>query len=107
MNTNLIRCSQISVNCVVNDPVDIRCGGPTYLGFDFNVKTEETEQMKKFIVLTLESFQVPLIDMYVSNTIDLNEKDVQTKEKIIEDISADAEYLQDEALRDYSSSIKR
>lgn len=27
MNNDLIRCSRISVNCVYNDPVDIRCGG--------------------------------------------------------------------------------
>ena len=61
MDNNLIRCSQISVDCVANDPVDIRCGGPEYLGFDFNVRVEQTEEMKKFIAVTLEIFEIPLI----------------------------------------------
>lgn len=107
-NNNLIKCSQISVDCVVNDPVDVRCGGPAYLGFDFNVKEEQTEEMKKFIALTLEEFEVPLANMYVSGTIDLSEKDVWTKERIIKSISDDAEYLQNEASRNYvSSSFRR
>ena len=45
MEKKLIKCSRIGVDCVANDPVDIRCGGPEYLGFDFNVREEETEDM--------------------------------------------------------------
>lgn len=26
----IIVCSHISVDCVVNDPVDVRCGGPDF-----------------------------------------------------------------------------
>ena len=83
MDNNLIRCSQISVDCVANDPVDIRCGGPEYLGFDFNVRVEQTEEMKKFIAVTLEIFEIPLTNLYISGTIDLSEKDVWTKERIV------------------------
>lgn len=107
MNNNLIRCSRIGVDCVVNDPVDVRCGGPAYLGFDFYVLEEQTEEMKKFIALTLENFKIPLANMYVSETIDIDEKNVWTKEKIVESISKDAEYLQNEASRNYDSSTKR
>lgn len=106
-NNNLIRCSQISVDCVANDPVDIRCGGPYYLGFDFNVREEQTEEMKKFITVTLKSLEVPLINLYVSGTIDLNEKDVWSKERIVKAVKDDAEYLQSEAERDYGSSFRR
>ena len=106
-NNNLIKCSQISVNCVANDPVDIRCGGPAYLGFDFNVREEQTEELKKFIVATLQSFEVPLKNLYVSGTIKLSEKDVWTKERIVKAIKDDAEYLQSEAERNYSSSFRR
>lgn len=106
-NNELIRCSQICVDCVVNDPVDVRCGGPAYLGFDFYVKEAQTEEMKKFIALTLENFEVPLCNMYVSGTIDLSEEDVWTKERIIMSIRDDAEYLQTEASRNYSHSFKR
>lgn len=107
MNNNLIRCSQISVDCVANDPVDIRCGGPKYLGFNFNVREEQTEEMKKFIAVTLESFEVPLTDLYVSGTIDLNEKDVWNKERIVKVVKDDAEYLQGETQRNYGSSLRR
>ena len=37
-NMEKIKCRKISVDSVYNDPVDIRCGGPEYLGFDFFVK---------------------------------------------------------------------
>ena len=106
-NNNLIRCSQISVDCVSNDPVDIRCGGPEYLGFDFNVKEEQTEEMKKFIAVTLKTLEVPLANLYVSGTIDLSEKDVWTKERIVKAVKDDAEYLKEEAERNYGFSFRR
>lgn len=107
-NDNLIKCSQIGVNCVANDPVDIRCGGPAYLGFDFNVRVEQTQEMLKFITVTLESFEVPLVNIYVSGTINLSEKDVWTKERIVEEIKNEAEDLKGEAERNYgASSFKR
>lgn len=74
MENKLIKCSRISVDCVANDPVDIRAGGPYYLGFDFNVKEEETEEMKKFIEMTLETFGIPLINLYTSKTNLIEEK---------------------------------
>ena len=107
MNNSLIRCLQISVDCVANDPVDVRCGGPEYLGFDFNVRQEQTEEMKKFITVTLKSLEVPLVNLYVSGVIDLNEKDVWTKEKIFKVIKDNTEYLQSESKRNYGSSFKR
>lgn len=107
MNNYLIRCSRISVDCVHNDPVDIRCGGPTYLGFDFNVREEQVEEMKMFIELTLNEFSVPLVDLYVSGIADVNEKNVWTKERIVKAISDDAKYLQHEAARNCGVSFRR
>lgn len=101
MEKKLIKCSRIGVDCVANDPVDIRCGGPEYLGFDFNVKEEETEEMKKFIAVTLETLEVPLANLYVSGTKEVEEKDVWTKERIVQAVKDDAEYLQSEASRNY------
>jgi len=37
------------VDCVRNNSVDIRCGGPQFLGYDFNVEKEKVEEMKAFI----------------------------------------------------------
>lgn len=47
MKNILIRCSKISVDCVSNDPVDIRCGGPEFLGFDFLCKRREYKRNDK------------------------------------------------------------
>ena len=59
-----IRCIRIGVDCIANVPVDVRSGGLEYLGFDFNVKKEEAEEMKKFIVDALNSFEIPLSSIF-------------------------------------------
>ena len=101
MENKLIKCSRIGVDCVANDPVDIRCGGPEYLGFDFNVKEEETEEMKKFIAVTLETFEIPLVNLYVCGTKELEEKNVWDKKRIVEAIQKDERYLKSQASRNY------
>ena len=106
-NNNLIRCSQISVDCVLNDPVDIRCGGPEYLGFDFFVNEEKAQEMIKFITLAIENFNIPLVNIYVANTYNLNHKEIWTKERIIKDIKANAEYLQSEASKNYDTFFRK
>ena len=102
MEDKLIRCSHIGVDCVENDPVDIRCGGPEYLGFDFYVKEDETENMKKFISVTLKNFEIPLQVIYVYGIKELNFEKVWTKEKIVKSIQENAEYLKSEASHNYS-----
>lgn len=98
----IIHCSRIAVDCVENDPVDIRSGGPEYLGFDFNVSKEKTEEMKKFIAEALNSFEVPVTAIYSYGEIDLSEERIWTKERIVEAISKDASYLKNENNRHYS-----
>ena len=98
----IIHCTKISVDCVVNDPVDVRCGGPEYLGFDFSVKKDEAEEMKKFIVEALNSFGVPLSAIYNHGEYGLSAERVWTKERIIEEIRKDANYLKSEASMNYS-----
>lgn len=101
MQDKIIKCSCIKVNCAVNDPVDIRCGGPEYLGFDFNVPEENTEEMKKFIAVTLETFEIPLINLYTSEIKELSSKYVWNKKRIVEEIKKEANYLKSEASRNY------
>lgn len=101
MKSELVKCSQLSVDCVVNDPVDVRCGGSDILGFDFNVREEETEEMKKFIAETLKEFDIPLLDISVVGTIDLDKNDVWTKSGIVVAIKNDADYLRSEARRNH------
>ena len=98
----LIRCSNISVDCALNDPVDIKCGGPEYLGFDFFVKEEQTEEMKNFVIELLNKYEVPFISISTYGRRNLKEESIWSKERIEESISRDASYLQYEANKHYS-----
>lgn len=102
-----IKCRKISVDSVYNDPVDIRCGGPEYLGFDFFVKEDEIKVMSTFITDTLNKYGVPLNGMYVVGDIYLLSEDkVWTKERIDECIKRDASYLISESKRGYSRKMR-
>ena len=99
--SNLVNCTRISVDCVENDPVDVRAGGPEYLGFDFNVRSEDVSEMKKFIATSLASFEVPVLYIYSNGNLDLSEDRIWTKERIVAEIAKDAEELKREAARTY------
>lgn len=99
------KCRKISVDSVYNDPVDIRCGGPEFLGFDFFVKEEEVKDMAVFIADTMNKYGVPLNGMNVVGLpVSLSENKVWTKERIESCIQKDASYLISEGRRGYSRS---
>ena len=51
---------RVSVNCCSNDPVDVRCGGPVMLGFDFCMDAELTpKEIRAFIVQELKKANKP------------------------------------------------
>ena len=102
MDKEILNCSKISVDCVYNDPVDIRCGGPEILGFDFFVKGNETESMIIFIKKALNEANIPLISIgVVEKNIFLRENQVWTKEKIVASIFKESANLIREAERNY------
>ena len=79
-----IQCYEINVNCQKNDPVDIRCGGPDYLGYDFCVEKSKVDEMIKFIKETCKNLNVPIVNISYFNDF-IYEKEanqVWTKEKI-------------------------
>ncbi len=85
MKENLVKVGKISVDCEKNDPIDINCGGPSYLGFDFNVRIEELEELKSFIIEEIKNAGLPLMSMYSTNTGNYIEKEkVWTKKRISE-----------------------
>ena len=97
----MIRCTTIGVDCAVNDPVDVRAGGPAYLGFDFIVPVEQANDMMNYIVDTLNGNEVPLINIYTYDEDDLDESQVWTTEKIAMEIEKDADFIRSEASRHY------
>ena len=89
----LYNCTHLSIDCVENDPVDIRCGGPGFLGFDFFVLTEKVDEMETFTRMALQECEIPIQGFQRLETIDLPEEKVWTKERIVESIKTDAAYL--------------
>lgn len=96
-----VSCSKLGVDCVVNDPVDVRAGGPQYLGFDFFVRVEDTAKMITYIKATLNEFNIPLIKLSNNGVFDLSESAVWTKDRIFNCIESESEMLLSEAARDY------
>ena len=88
-----IRCAKIGVDCTKNDPVDIKAGGPEWLGFDFFVKAQDAADIMEYISSVLASLNIPEKSIYISDFYNLSETAVWTKEKITEYITNDANYL--------------
>ena len=80
------RGARVSVDCVKNDPVDKRCGGPVYLGYDFIVKLDELEEMMEYIAGKIEEYGLPLENIYAYDENDFDIEYLWTKEKIDKEI---------------------
>lgn len=105
MEKKKVQCSTISVDCCHNDPVDIRCGGPEYLGFDFYVDKREVQKMMHFLIVTIEQLHCPLMNISIGEDIVMDEDQVWTKERILASIAKSVEELQEEARRSYNADL--
>lgn len=103
----IVYCSKISVDCVYNDPVDVKAGGPKFLGFDFFVKTIEEDTMIKFIKTTLNELNIPFMNVHVTGrNLKLSDTVVWSKTNITKSILKDAEMLISESKRYYNQDAK-
>ena len=100
MEKELVKCSRIGVNCVINDPVDVRCGGPQYLGFDVNVLDNQVAAMKTYIKATLDTFSVPFIE-FTTKSVEVKKEQLWDQDRIFDCISDEASYLIEQANRKY------
>ena len=100
--TNNITCNIIAVDCVHNDPVDIRCGGPLYLGFEFFVKKEETDEMIEYIISELVENGIPYMNIYKTIQVEREPEGVWTKERIHNCILREKDYIISESKRSYN-----
>ncbi len=54
---------RIIVDCETNDPVDVKCGGPLILGFDFFAREEVADKMIEEIKKLLDIYRMPLMQI--------------------------------------------
>ena len=99
MSTSKVVCSKISVDCIENDPVDIRAGGSPVLGFDFYVKEQEESQMVELIKTTLNEYRLPLMGIEISEkgSMILEPNKVWDSARIIACIEEESDYIRSEA----------
>ena len=103
-NEKRVACSHICIDCVSNDPVDIRCGGPEFLGFDFFVKCEDVDYMQQVIMITFNQIEMPFKKMTITGPFNKKVTDVWTRDRIVKTILRNAENFKFEERRNYGSS---
>jgi len=96
-----VNAAKIGVDVCRNDPVDVRAGGPEWLGFDFFVEESLSEDMIKFIRVSLKQLGLPSASVKVVEKLVLAKNEVWDKKKILASINNEAEYLKEEASRNY------
>lgn len=75
----------VDVSCGRNDPVDVRCGGPTILGYDFFISPDENvDDFGNFIKKCLRKYHRPLLGVQIETRKDFPVDKLWTK-KMIED----------------------
>lgn len=86
METRTITVCQavyIGVNCEANDPIDVKCGGPEYLGYDFYISIEENLSIvERNIKQYLIDNKKPFVSIVHNLIEDFNVEDLWSLEKI-------------------------
>ena len=86
METKLIEvCTAIhyDVSCMYNEPVDIKCGGPAVLGYDFSVAADQNiEEVKSFIKKCIRKHNRPFMGISTHIVKDYPVSKLWTRERI-------------------------
>ena len=73
----------IDILCETNDPVDVRCGGPAVLGYEFYVSPDEDiEEIKKFLEGCIKKYHRPFMDIGTAVVKNFPVKHLWTKRKM-------------------------
>ena len=96
-----ITCSKISVDCIKNDPVDVKTGGAEILGYDFFVERVEAERLVSLIDTTIKELSLPLMGIKIleEGKFSLPEEQVWRDERIVQCIIDDSDVIIAEAKR--------
>lgn len=83
----LVKARKISISVAKNDPIDIRCGGPAFLGFDFVVEAKTQEYWRKFIWDLQKVKSFPMWNCSIERAKDFESKiKIWTEAQIIEEV---------------------
>jgi hypothetical protein len=74
----------IEVNCIQNDWDDIKIGGPSVLGYDFYVSSDEEKTIDFFIEKCIKKYDRPLIDIHHNVEKDFSVEKLWTNDMIDE-----------------------
>ncbi len=77
-------CRVVKVDCIPNDPVDIKFGGPKYLGVDVYVKKSDVKFMMDYIRYMFYEYGIPFINIRDAHAKIVNNCDI-VDEKTIKD----------------------
>ncbi len=94
---------KVSINVCANDRQDIKCGGPSFLGFDFHIDADEAPaKLRKFLEKELTKRKLPAgsIQIDAPEWVE-SEAKCWSREEISTCIKGEADYLRGEANRSY------
>lgn len=96
-----VKCSKISVDCIHNDPVDIKAGGAEILGYDFFVDEKDAERLVTVIENAISELHLPLMGITIQEKgrIHLKEDQVWKDERILQCIVDQSDVIISEATR--------
>ena len=96
-----VKCSKISVDCIHNDPVDVRAGGAEILGYDFFVDANDAERLVTVIEGAITELKLPLMGISIldKGRLQLDKEQVWTDERILQCIADESDIIISEAER--------
>ena len=77
----LVIARPIKINCKANDAVDMRCGGPPFLGLDFYVDIDD-ESIKAWLKKALKKHGHPVMSITLGDEIEIAPKNLWSRQKI-------------------------
>lgn len=94
-----VKCSKISVDCIKNDPVDVRAGGADILGYDFFVKQTDANRLVGVIEHTIKELKLPLMGISIKDDgkLLLSKEQVWTEDRILKCIVDESDVIVAEA----------
>jgi hypothetical protein len=90
-SVTVFEVKDVSVNVCENEPQDIRCGGPRFVGYDFAVCAGvPDEEIEEFIRASLKKHGRPCTSIHISSTRRAaRRRDVWTRRRIEDEIRAE------------------